>query len=78
MLTPDSSRFWPADRYRAGGPQPSFDKQPLRDYLASVKASGGWNGEAPPPPLPDEVVEATSRRYLEAYRRITGRDLETA
>jgi len=78
VLTPDSSRFWPADRYRAGGPQPSFDKQPLRDYLASVKASGGWNGEAPPPPLPDEVVETTSQRYLEAYRRITGRDLETA
>ncbi len=78
VLTPDSSRFWPADRYRAGGPQPSFDKQPLRDYLASVKASGGWNGEAPPPPLPDEVAEATSQRYLEAYRRITGRDLETA
>jgi phosphoribosylaminoimidazole-succinocarboxamide synthase len=78
VLTPDSSRFWPADGYRAGGPQPSFDKQPLRDYLASVKASGGWNGEAPPPPLPDEVVEATSRRYLEAYRRIAGRDLETA
>ena len=78
VLTPDSSRFWPADRYRAGGPQPSFDKQPLRDYLASVKAAGGWNGEAPPPPLPSEVVDATSRRYLEAYRRLTGRDLETA
>jgi len=78
VLTPDSSRFWPADRYRAGGPQPSFDKQPLRDYLASVKAAGGWNGEAPPPPLPPDVVDATSRRYLEAYRRLTGRDLETA
>ncbi len=78
VLTPDSSRFWPADRYRAGGPQPSFDKQPLRDYLASVKAAGGWNGEAPPPPLPPDVVDATSRRYLEAYRRLTARDLETA
>jgi phosphoribosylaminoimidazole-succinocarboxamide synthase len=78
VLTPDSSRFWPADRYRAGAPQPSFDKQPLRDYLASVKASGGWNGEAPPPPLPADVVEATSRRYLEAYRRLTGRDLGLA
>jgi phosphoribosylaminoimidazole-succinocarboxamide synthase len=77
VLTPDSSRFWAADRYRAGGPQPSFDKQPLRDYLASVKAAGGWNGEAPPPPLPPDVVEATSRRYLEAYRRLTGRELET-
>ena len=76
VLTPDSSRFWPADRYQPGGPQPSFDKQPLRDYLASVKAAGGWNGEAPPPPLPPDVVEATSLRYLEAFRRLTGRDLE--
>ena len=78
VLTPDSSRFWPADRSRAGGPQPSFDKQPLRDYLASVKVAGGWNGEAPPPPLPSDVVDATSRRYLEAYRRLAGRDLEAA
>ena len=76
VLTPDSSRFWPADRYRSGGSQPSFDKQPLRDYLASVKAAGAWNGEAPPPPLPPDVVEATSLRYREAYRRLTGRDLE--
>ena len=76
VLTPDSSRFWPADRYRPGGSQPSFDKQPLRDYLASVKAAGGWNGEAPPPPLPPDVVEATSLRYREAYHRLTGRDLE--
>jgi len=76
VLTPDSSRFWPADRYQPGGPQPSFDKQPLRDYLASVKAAGGWNGEAPPPPLPPDVVDATSRRYLEAFRRLTGRELE--
>jgi phosphoribosylaminoimidazole-succinocarboxamide synthase len=76
VLTPDSSRFWPADRYAPGRSQPSFDKQPLRDYLASVRAAGGWNGEAPPPPLPAEVVEATSRRYLEAYRRLTGGELE--
>jgi phosphoribosylaminoimidazole-succinocarboxamide synthase len=76
VLTPDSSRFWPADRYAPGGPQPSFDKQPLRDYLASLKAEGRWDGEAPPPPLPDEVVEATSRRYMEAYRLLTGRNLE--
>jgi phosphoribosylaminoimidazole-succinocarboxamide synthase len=76
VLTPDSSRFWPADRYRPGGSQPSFDKQPLRDYLASVKAAGGWNGEAPPPPVPPDVIEATSLRYREAYRRLTGRDLE--
>jgi phosphoribosylaminoimidazole-succinocarboxamide synthase len=77
VLTPDSSRFWPADRYAPGQPQPSFDKQPLRDYLAGVRAAGGWNGEAPPPPLPVEVVDATSRRYLEAFRLLTGRSLET-
>ncbi|MFL5403354.1 MAG: phosphoribosylaminoimidazolesuccinocarboxamide synthase [Gemmatimonadales bacterium] len=75
LLTPDSSRFWPADRYSPGRSQPSFDKQPLRDYLASIKAEGRWNGEAPPPPLPDAVVEATSLRYLEAFRRLTGRKL---
>ena len=76
VLTPDSSRFWPADRYRPGGPQASFDKQPLRDYLASLKAAGRWNGEAPPPPLPPEVVAATSLRYLDAYRRLTGAELK--
>jgi phosphoribosylaminoimidazole-succinocarboxamide synthase len=75
LLTPDSSRFWPADRYAPGGGQPSFDKQPLRDYLASLKAAGRWNGEVPPPPLPAEVVAATTRRYLEAYRLLTGREL---
>lgn len=76
LMTPDSSRFWPADRYAPGGGQPSFDKQPLRDYLAGVQAAGGWNGEAPPPPLPPEVVAATSRRYLEAFRLLTGAALE--
>ncbi|HET6777898.1 MAG TPA: phosphoribosylaminoimidazolesuccinocarboxamide synthase [Gemmatimonadales bacterium] len=76
VLTPDSSRFWPADRYLMGHAQPSFDKQPLRDYLASLKAAGLWDGEAPPPTLPPEVVEATSRRYLEAFRLLTGRTLE--
>jgi len=76
VLTPDSSRFWPADHYRPGRNQPSFDKQPLRDYLAGLRDQGRWNGEAPPPPLPDEVVAATSQRYLEAYRRLTGRELE--
>jgi phosphoribosylaminoimidazole-succinocarboxamide synthase len=75
VLTPDSSRFWPADRYQEGQAQPSFDKQPLRDYLAGLRRKGRWNGEAPPPSLPDEVVDATSRRYVEAYRLITGRDL---
>ncbi len=72
ILTPDSSRFWPADRYQPGHGQPSFDKQPLRDYLAGVKKQGEWNGEAPPPPLPPEVVNATSARYRDAYRRMTG------
>jgi phosphoribosylaminoimidazole-succinocarboxamide synthase len=76
ILTPDSSRFWPADRYQPGRGQPSFDKQPLRDYLAELKKQGKWNGEAPPPPLPDEVVQATSARYRDAYKRITGKELE--
>ncbi len=75
ILTPDSSRFWPADRYQAGRSQPSFDKQPLRDYLADLKQRGEWNGNPPPPPLPPEVVQATSDRYLDAYRRITGKAL---
>ncbi|HET7371867.1 MAG TPA: phosphoribosylaminoimidazolesuccinocarboxamide synthase, partial [Gemmatimonadaceae bacterium] len=76
VLTPDSSRFWPADQYRPGRPQPSFDKQPLRDYLDAERRRGRWNGEAPPPPLPPEVVRATSERYLDAFRRITGSALD--
>ena len=76
ILTPDSSRFWPADRYAPGKSQPSFDKQPLRDYLAELKQQGKWNGEAPPPSLPPEVVNATSERYRDAYSRITGKELE--
>jgi phosphoribosylaminoimidazole-succinocarboxamide synthase len=76
VLTPDSSRFWPADRYQPGRPQASFDKQPLRDFLSGLKAKGQWDGEAPPPRLPEEVVLATSRRYLDAFERITGRPLE--
>ena len=75
ILTPDSSRFWPADRYAPGKSQPSFDKQPLRDYLAELKRQGRWDGNPPPPPLPPEVVSATSERYRDAYRRITGRPL---
>ncbi len=75
VMTPDSSRFWAADVYKPGQPQPSFDKQPLRDYLDVERRAGRWNGEAPPPPLPASVVDATSKRYLEAYRRITGSDL---
>ena len=76
VLTPDSSRFWPADGYAPGRPQPSFDKQPLRDYLDGERQAGRWNGEAPPPPLPPEIVEATSKRYLDAYRRLTGSALD--
>ena len=75
VLTPDSSRFWPAEQYEPGRSQPSFDKQPLRDYLDGERRAGRWNGEAPPPPLPAEVVEATSLRYLDAFRRITGAPL---
>ena len=76
VLTPDSSRFWPADLYKPGRPQPSFDKQPLRDYLDAERRAGRWNGEAPPPRLPAEVVRATSERYLDAFRRITGSTLD--
>jgi phosphoribosylaminoimidazole-succinocarboxamide synthase len=76
VMTPDSSRFWAADVYRPGQPQPSFDKQPLRDYLDIERRAGRWNGEAPPPSLPASVVDATSKRYLEAYRRVTGSDLK--
>lgn len=67
MLTPDSSRFWDLSEYRPGGPQPSFDKQYVRDYLERI----GWNKEPPAPPLPDEVVKGTSARYLEAMNRLT-------
>ena len=75
VMTPDSSRFWAADVYKPGRPQPSFDKQPLRDYLDAERRAGRWNGDAPPPPLPDSVVDATSKRYLEAYRLVTGTEL---
>lgn len=75
VMTPDSSRFWAADTYAPGRSQPSFDKQPLRDYLDAERRAGRWNGEAPPPKLPSEIVEATSKRYLDAYRRLTGTDL---
>jgi len=71
VLTPDSSRFWPADGYRPGGPQPSFDKQPVRDYLDGLKRAGKWNGEAPAPPLPPEVVQATTDRYRDIFRRLS-------
>ena len=76
VLTPDSSRFWPADVYAPGRAQPSFDKQPLRDWLDAERRAGRWNGEAPPPALPDAVVRATSERYLDAFRRLTGHSLD--
>jgi phosphoribosylaminoimidazole-succinocarboxamide synthase len=68
-LTPDSSRFWPADRYSPGGPQPSFDKQYVRDWLDA----SGWDHSPPAPELPDDVVAATRHRYVEAYDLLTGR-----
>jgi phosphoribosylaminoimidazole-succinocarboxamide synthase len=69
MLTPDSSRFWPADRWQPGGAPPSLDKQPVRDWLEAT----GWDKRPPPPRLPPEVVAATRDRYVEAYERLTGR-----
>jgi phosphoribosylaminoimidazole-succinocarboxamide synthase len=71
VLTPDSSRFWPAETYRPGGPQFSFDKQFVRDYLESIR----WNKQPPAPPLPEEVSAKTSEKYRQAYRILTGRDL---
>ena len=74
VMTPDSSRYWPKDSYSPGGPQPSFDKQYVRDYLESIK----WNKQPPVPSLPDDVVRNTRAKYLDAYRRLTGRELEVA
>ena len=68
VLTPDSSRFWPAERYRPGGPQESFDKQPIRDWLAQ----SGWKDGDPPPEIPQDVVQATTERYLKVYAMLTG------
>jgi len=76
MLTPDSSRFWPAAQYEAGRPQASFDKQPLRDYLEMLVTRGEWDRQPPPPELPLEQVEETSRRYQEAFRTLTGSTLD--
>ena len=73
VLTPDSSRFWDGELWKPGGAQPSFDKQFVRDYLEEIN----WNKQAPAPNLPDEVVERTRAKYLEAFRRLTGRGLET-
>jgi len=71
MMTPDSSRYWPADQYAPGGPQPSFDKQYVRDYLESIR----WNKQPPVPALPADVVARTRDKYLDAFRRLTGKDL---
>lgn len=75
VLTPDSSRFWPAQGYVPGGPQQSFDKQPLRDYLDSERRAGRWDGNHPPPPLPGAVIEATSARYRSIFEMLTGSPL---
>jgi phosphoribosylaminoimidazole-succinocarboxamide synthase len=72
VLTPDSSRYWPADQYKPGGPQPSFDKQFVRDYLEQIQ----WNKQAPAPALPDDIVAKTQRKYLDAYLLLTGRELD--
>lgn len=72
LLTPDSSRFWDAQHYQIGCPQPSFDKQPLRDWLVA----SGWNKEPPAPMLPPEVIDETAERYRQAYTRLTGKTLE--
>jgi phosphoribosylaminoimidazole-succinocarboxamide synthase len=70
-LTPDSSRYWPQDQYAPGGPQPSFDKQYVRDYLEQIR----WNKQPPVPSLPDDVIARTRQKYVEAYRRLTGKEL---
>lgn len=72
LLTPDSSRFWDLNKYSPGGPQPSFDKQPVRDWLIA----SGWNKEPPAPELPGEIILATTERYREVYKRLTGRSLD--
>jgi phosphoribosylaminoimidazole-succinocarboxamide synthase len=72
VLTPDSSRFWDAGSWKPGGPQPSFDKQFVRDFLESIH----WNKQAPAPSLPEDVVKRTQAKYLEAFHRLTGRELK--
>lgn len=76
IFTPDSSRFWPADQWRPGGEQPSFDKQYVRDYLETLVKDGRWDKTPPGPTLPDDVVENSLARYLEAYRKLTGSTLD--
>lgn len=76
ILTPDSSRFWPAAKYEPGRVQASFDKQPLRDHLDSLAARGEWNKQAPGPDLPERLVDETAQRYQEVFRRLTGSSLD--
>ena len=71
VLTPDSSRFWPADQYAPGKAQPSYDKQFVRDYLEAIQ----WNKQPPAPALPADIAQKTSEKYKEAYRELTGREL---
>jgi phosphoribosylaminoimidazole-succinocarboxamide synthase len=75
VLTPDSSRFWPASEYAPGATPPSLDKQPVRDYLQGLVDDGEWDKQPPAPDLPDDVVASTTARYREAYARITGSEL---
>jgi len=75
IFTPDSSRFWPADQWQPGGEQPSFDKQIVRNYLETQVSAGRWDKTPPGPRLPDDVVERSIARYLEAYERLTGESL---
>jgi phosphoribosylaminoimidazole-succinocarboxamide synthase len=72
VLTPDSSRFWPVDEWKPGMTPPSFDKQPLRDYLEGLD----WDKSPPPPTLPENIIDATSARYRDGYERITGRSID--
>jgi phosphoribosylaminoimidazole-succinocarboxamide synthase len=76
VMTPDSSRFWPLDQYQPGRSQPSFDKQPVRDYLEELTRGGRWNKQPPPPDLPAQVVSATTERYRQVYELLTGNPLD--
>jgi len=76
VLSPDSSRFWPADEYEAGRDQSSFDKQYVRNYLETLVNAGSWDKTPPGPELPEEIVRNTLAKYLEAYRLLTGEELE--
>jgi phosphoribosylaminoimidazole-succinocarboxamide synthase len=76
VMTPDSSRFWPVAQYQPGRSQPSFDKQPVRDYLEELTRGGHWNKQPPPPDLPAHVVSATTERYRQVYELLTGNPLD--